>query len=317
MRFQPTGPMAKSSQLTRGFTLIELLVVIAIIAILGALAYPVYTGVLERAKATKDMSNLRQVGVATQTYMNDNDGVLPGSATNAWMSQLHPKYLAAWSIFQSPFDRRGSLEDDANSPVSYGINGNPTNSIIGASADKIINPSEFIVFAPAQAAGATVGFAPTSKANFGAPGVTVYKRRQQSQPELSLGPGGNYPCSASTAVMALQVRATSSVYDVIIGAGLLGDSGPRVRPLMPGRRCSIISDTNIAPLFANRVKESLEFARFEATLITIPAGEKSKTLEQAGAICEQMIAAGLDRQSFVIGLGGGVIGDISGFVAAI
>jgi len=175
MRFQPTGPMAKSSQLTRGFTLIELLVVIAIIAILGALAYPVYTGVLERAKATKDMSNLRQVGVATQTYMNDNDGVLPGSATNAWMSQLHPKYLAAWSIFQSPFDRRGSLEDDANSPVSYGINGNPTNSIIGASADKIINPSEFIVFAPAQAAGATVGFAPTSKANFGAPGVTVYK----------------------------------------------------------------------------------------------------------------------------------------------
>jgi 3-dehydroquinate synthase len=52
-------------------------------------------------------------------------------------------------------------------------------------------------------------------------------------------------------------------------------------------------------------------------LITIPAGEKSKTLRQAGAICEQMIAAGLDRQSFVIGLGGGVIGDISGFVAAI
>jgi 3-dehydroquinate synthase len=52
-------------------------------------------------------------------------------------------------------------------------------------------------------------------------------------------------------------------------------------------------------------------------LITIPAGEKSKTLKQAGAISEQMIAAGLDRQSFVIGLGGGVIGDISGFVAAI
>jgi 3-dehydroquinate synthase len=52
-------------------------------------------------------------------------------------------------------------------------------------------------------------------------------------------------------------------------------------------------------------------------LITIPAGEKSKTLQQAGAICDQMIAAGLDRQSFVIGLGGGVIGDISGFVAAI
>jgi len=52
-------------------------------------------------------------------------------------------------------------------------------------------------------------------------------------------------------------------------------------------------------------------------MITIPAGEKSKTLEQAGAICDRMIAAGLDRQSFVVGLGGGMIGDLSGFVAAI
>ncbi len=52
-------------------------------------------------------------------------------------------------------------------------------------------------------------------------------------------------------------------------------------------------------------------------LVTIRAGEQSKTLKQVGAICDEMIAAGLDRQSFVIGLGGGVIGDISGFVAAI
>ena len=52
-------------------------------------------------------------------------------------------------------------------------------------------------------------------------------------------------------------------------------------------------------------------------LITIPAGEKSKTLQQVGAICDRMIAAGFDRHSFVVGLGGGMIGDISGFVAAI
>src|SRR5256886_11575758 len=50
---------------------------------------------------------------------------------------------------------------------------------------------------------------------------------------------------------------------------------------------------------------------------TLFRSEKSKTLEQASAICDQMVAAGLDRKSFVIGLGGGVIGDISGFVAAI
>src|SRR5207253_4604168 len=82
-------------------------------------------------------------------------------------------------------------------------------------------------------------------------------------------------------------------------------------------QCAIISDSNVGPLFADRVKQSLTSAAFEPTLITIPAGEKSKTLDQAGAICDQMIAVGLDRQSFVIGLGGGVVGDISGFVAAI
>jgi len=58
-------------------------------------------------------------------------------------------------------------------------------------------------------------------------------------------------------------------------------------------------------------------ADYRPTLITIPAGEKSKYLNNAGGVCNRMIAADLDRESFVIGLGGGVIGDISGFVAAI
>ena len=65
------------------------------------------------------------------------------------------------------------------------------------------------------------------------------------------------------------------------------------------------------------MKKTLMSAGFTPTLITIPAGEKSKTFERAGAICDRMIATGLDRHSFVVGLGGGMIGDISGFVAAI
>src|SRR5437899_6366104 len=90
-----------------------------------------------------------------------------------------------------------------------------------------------------------------------------------------------------------------------------------MRKHLPRKTCAIISDSDVAPLFAKRLNESLASAGFRSTLIMIPAGEKSKTLEQAGAICDQMIAAGLDRQSFVIGLGGGMVGDISGFVAAI
>jgi len=104
---------------------------------------------------------------------------------------------------------------------------------------------------------------------------------------------------------------------LLVDAGLLGRLGNYTRKCLPRERCAIISDTNVAPLFADCITKSLKSAGFRSTLITIRAGEKSKTLEQVGVICDRMIAAGLDRQSFVVGLGGGMIGDISGFVAAI
>src|SRR6266516_3674515 len=156
---------------SRAFTLVELFVVMAVIAILLSIAYPTYTGILERARITKDMNNLRQIGLATQTYMNDNDGVL-FTAGGIWMTQLHPKYLSAWNIFQSPFDRRAASEVDASAPISYGLNGNPGSgsSIVGLSVDKITKPSVFIMFAPAQAAGPTVTFGGGTAA-----AVTVYK----------------------------------------------------------------------------------------------------------------------------------------------
>jgi prepilin-type N-terminal cleavage/methylation domain-containing protein/prepilin-type processing-associated H-X9-DG protein len=159
--------MLTNRSAARGFTLTELLLVITVIAILAAIAYPVLTGVQERARVTQDMNNLRQIGLATQMYLNDNDGVL-FSAAATWTSQLRPKYLPAWKIFQSPFDQRSALENDATSPVSYGINGN---SIVGTAADKISKPSIFILFAPAQASGTTVTFQGTPSA--AAPGVTV------------------------------------------------------------------------------------------------------------------------------------------------
>ena len=88
--------MARNSHFARAFTLIELIVVLAIIAILMSMVYPMYTSMAERAKATKDLSNLRQIGIATQTYLNDSDGVLFSPATT-WMSQLNdPKYFSVW-----------------------------------------------------------------------------------------------------------------------------------------------------------------------------------------------------------------------------
>ena len=115
----------------------------------------------------------------------------------------------------------------------------------------------------------------------------------------------------------LKIGSAADRYPALVGSGLLEQLGTCTRKHLTRQRCAIISDANVAPLFGEHAKQSLMAAGFQPTLIMIPAGETSKTLEQAGAICDQMIAAGLDRQSFVIGLGGGVIGDISGFVAAI
>src|SRR5437764_9743137 len=106
-------------------------------------------------------------------------------------------------------------------------------------------------------------------------------------------------------------------YPALVGSGIVEQIGEQVRKHVARKTCVIISDSNVAAVLGQRIEKSLLAAAVQPTLITIRAGEKSKTLQQAGAICDQMTAAGLDRQSFVIGLGGGVIGDISGFVAAI
>ncbi|MGZ5024404.1 MAG: 3-dehydroquinate synthase [Chthoniobacterales bacterium] len=118
-------------------------------------------------------------------------------------------------------------------------------------------------------------------------------------------------------MITIPIRAGQTRYDALVGRGILSSIGEHVARLFRGQRCAIISDTNTAGLFAEKIIEQLRAVGFESTLITIPAGENSKSLEEVGRVCGQMIAAGLDRSSFVVTLGGGVVGDLGGFVAAI
>jgi prepilin-type N-terminal cleavage/methylation domain-containing protein/prepilin-type processing-associated H-X9-DG protein len=185
-----TGSMTRNFYLARAFTLIELLVVIAVIAILGTIAYPVFIGTQERAKVTKDMSNLRQIGLATQTYMNDNDGTVFSTSAPTWMSRLegNQKYLSAWGVLQSPFDARSPSETGTVAPVSrvsYGINSNS----VGITADRISKPTAFILFAPAQASGLTVTF--QGDAVSAIPGVTVLGIGSTTANTATSTPGGN------------------------------------------------------------------------------------------------------------------------------
>ena len=118
-------------------------------------------------------------------------------------------------------------------------------------------------------------------------------------------------------MISLEVRGGGQSYSVIIGSGLLANIGDYIKGKISPTGCAIVTDMKVGPLFGGAVTKNLRSAGYEPKLITVPTGEESKTLERAGEICEEMLRASLDRQSFVVGLGGGVIGDLSGFVAAI
>ena len=113
------------------------------------------------------------------------------------------------------------------------------------------------------------------------------------------------------------IQAGNQSYEALVGSRLLEKAGALLSQKLQGPGLAIISDDNVAARFAQALVQSLTSAGFKPTLITIPPGEKSKTLGEAEAICNRMSEAGLDRSSFLVALGGGVVGDLTGFAAAI
>jgi 3-dehydroquinate synthase len=86
--------------------------------------------------------------------------------------------------------------------------------------------------------------------------------------------------------------------------------------VLPAHRYAVISDSNVAPLWGNTVVSSLERAGLAVDLLAFPAGESSKTRENWAALSDELLARGFGRDSGVLALGGGVVGDLAGFVAA-
>jgi 3-dehydroquinate synthase len=116
----------------------------------------------------------------------------------------------------------------------------------------------------------------------------------------------------------VHVNLAERSYDVVVEPGLLGRAGAAMNASgLGGLRAAIISDDRVAPLHSAALLASLEAAGFSPTLHVIPAGEASKNMLQAENVCREMIRAGHDRRSLVVALGGGVVGDLAGFVAAI
>ena len=115
----------------------------------------------------------------------------------------------------------------------------------------------------------------------------------------------------------VEIQTGQHRHEVLIGPGLLEKTGSVVRPLFAPGKCAVIADASVVPLFGDKVCTSLKVAGFTPELLPVEGGEGAKSMSQVATLCEQMNAAGFDRTSFVVSLGGGVLLDLAGFVAAI
>ncbi len=121
----------------------------------------------------------------------------------------------------------------------------------------------------------------------------------------------------SMSLAVVKVNATSASYEVLIGPRLLEDVGELVRLVAPGaRKVAIITDNNVGDLFGLTVERKLIEAGFDVHPLSVAPGEQSKTWAVAGEVLEALAELRLDRDDLVLALGGGVIGDLAGFVAA-
>ncbi|MEI6197366.1 MAG: 3-dehydroquinate synthase [Verrucomicrobiota bacterium] len=105
-------------------------------------------------------------------------------------------------------------------------------------------------------------------------------------------------------------------YAIKVGDGLLSRLGAECAQLKLGQRCAVITDANVGRHFSKAALKSLAASGFEPVLLTVPAGEKSKRLAVVERCYDQLAAHRLERKSFIVALGGGVVGDLAGFVAA-
>ena len=113
-----------------------------------------------------------------------------------------------------------------------------------------------------------------------------------------------------------RVSGMGTAYNVCAGAGLLDTLGARFRELGCGDRTVIVGDTHTLPLYGERVAASLRAQGITVSCVAIPAGEATKTIETVASLWSAFLKAGIERGHAVIALGGGVVGDLTGFAAA-
>ncbi|MBN1161959.1 MAG: 3-dehydroquinate synthase [Dehalococcoidales bacterium] len=117
-------------------------------------------------------------------------------------------------------------------------------------------------------------------------------------------------------MIRVKVELGKNSYEIIIGSGLLPRIGLWLKERNFSGKAVIITDTTVRQLYADALERGLAAAGFKVTVLEVPPGEEQKTLANAGRLYQRMAEAFAERTSPVLALGGGVIGDLAGFVAA-
>ncbi len=117
--------------------------------------------------------------------------------------------------------------------------------------------------------------------------------------------------------VTLNVDLGTRSYPIHIGRGVLAEAGDLIAPLLKRPFSVIVTDENVAPLHLDRLGRKLDTAGIKHKSIIVPAGEGSKSFNQLDRLCQELLQAGVERSDTIIAFGGGVIGDLAGFAAAV
>ncbi|MEX2453059.1 MAG: 3-dehydroquinate synthase [Rhodospirillaceae bacterium] len=115
----------------------------------------------------------------------------------------------------------------------------------------------------------------------------------------------------------LRVELGDRSYEILIGAGLIADAGRAIRDTVGARKCWIVSDDTVAPLYLEPLRAALGAAGLTAESIILPAGEATKSFASVERVVNAVLDGAPERSSTLIALGGGVVGDIAGFAASV
>ncbi|MGH6659631.1 MAG: 3-dehydroquinate synthase family protein, partial [Sphingomicrobium sp.] len=114
----------------------------------------------------------------------------------------------------------------------------------------------------------------------------------------------------------VKVALGSRSYDIVIGRGVIGSLGARIKALRPGAKLAVVTDQTVAGYHLAAAEAAIEEAGIMSGGVIVPPGEGSKSFNTYEQLCESLIVGRIERSDLVVAFGGGVIGDLAGFAAA-